>query len=150
MIASSSRLSEDTATPGKGKEANESEVNPPTFKGSPVVFKPPPSTYNPPDSPEAMHAKSDSEGEQNMDPRSSRTKAFPWPVKEPKESPEETAQALHTVSAAEEQGGSHTGSIASPTAFTGRTRLDKGKGKEIVVSLPNEVSRSEKECAACI
>jgi hypothetical protein len=149
MIASSSRLSEGTATPVKGKEASESEVNPPTFKGSPVVFKPPPSTYHPPDSPEAIHANYEIEGEQEMDPRSSRTKAFPWPVKEPKESPEKTVQVLPTVGAAEEQGGSQTSSIASSTAFTGRMRLDKGKGKEIVVSLPNEVSRSEKDCPAC-
>lgn len=141
----------DSHTPLKTRQAIlEGEEPEPTFKGSPIVFKPPPATYSPEDSPETPTAELTIEGrEESLEGNSvkvSRKEAFPWPVQPPRGPAVAIPLPPSPVEADPEKGGRRTWTSIASTAIMEPTdgALIKGKRKEVVLAIPNEVSRFHK------
>jgi hypothetical protein len=118
----------------------------PTFKGSPIIFKPPPSTYSPDDSPETPTTHLESEGgsgsAEKKPCRVPRKEAYPWPVHSPRGPPDTIPLPPSPLDSDPERSRRRTWtSIASTDIMEPSNKLTF-KGKEVIVSLPNEVSHS--------
>jgi len=113
----------------------------PTYKGNPIIFKPPPSTYLPDNSPEVPATNLDSEGRERVP----RKDVYPWPVAPPRGPPETIPLPPSPIDSDLERSGRRTwtsiDSTATMESSDGLRIKGKGKGKKVVVSLPNEVSR---------
>jgi hypothetical protein len=136
---------QDYAAPCKpGKAMLEGEE--PTFKGSPIVFKPPPTTYSPEDSPEPPQSELHTEGGENSvednSIRVSRKEAFPWPTQSPRGPPVTIPLPPSPVEPDPEKGGRRTWTSIASTAIMEPAdgALIKGKRKQVVLAIPNEVS----------
>jgi hypothetical protein len=110
----------------------------PTYKGNPIIFKPPPSTYLPGDSPDLPATNLDSEGRERVP----RKDVYPWPVARTKGPPETIPLPPSPIDLDLERSERRTWtSISSTGTMESSDGLRiKGKGKKVVVSLPNEVS----------
>lgn len=141
----------DSHTPLKTRQAIlEGEEPEPTFKGSPIVFKPPPATYSPEDSPETPMAELTIEGREDSvegsSIRVSRKEAFPWPTQPPRGPAVAIPLPPSPVEPDPEKGGRRTWTSIASTAIMEPPdgALIKGKRKEVVLTIPNEVSRFHK------
>jgi hypothetical protein len=139
----------DPCTPFKpGQGVLEAEE--PTFKGSPIVFKPPPAIYSPEDSPESkkseLHTEGGEDSVEDISIRVPRKEAFPWPIQPPRGPPVAIPLPPSPVEPDPEKGGRRTWtSIASTDIMEPADgALIKGKRKEVVLAIPNEVSRSRR------